>query len=256
MRTFLLSGLTCAVGVGVAVLVSGCARHTTPWSGPPLSAPSSVGRVARNRYQTPSGQVLTPAGRQVELPGMRPQALALSPDGTRLATAGRNHTLVLIDAATGRVKQTVQLSARRITRTSTNTLSGQLSFTGLVFAPDGRRIYLSNTGGSVWAFPVDEQGEAGAPVVLDVPDAKAPKQAHEIPTGLAVSEDGRRLYVVGNLGDRLHEMDPVSGKVLRSWDTGVAPQDVVLARGKAYVSNRGGRRPGEDDLTAPAAVIR
>ncbi len=252
MRTFLFSWLTCAVGVGVAVLISGCTRHTTPWSGPPLSAPSSVGRVAQNRYQTPSGQVLTPAGRQVELPGMRPQALALSPDGTRLATAGRNHTLVLIDPTTGRVLQTVQLSARRVTGTSTNTLSGQLSFAGLVFAPDGRRIYLSNTGGSVWAFPMDEQGQAGAPVVLDVPDAKASKQAYEIPTGLAVSADGRRLYVVGNLGDRLHEMDSVAGKVLRSWDTGVAPQDVVLAGDKAYVSNRGGRRPLDDDLTAPA----
>ena len=39
---------------------------------------------------------------------------------------------------------------------------------------------------------------------------------------------------------------------MRSWDTGVAPFDVVLAGGKAYVSNLGGRRPGSGDLAAPA----
>jgi YVTN family beta-propeller protein len=207
--------------------------------------------VAKNRYQTPTGQVLTPAGRQVRLPGMRPQALALSPDGRLLAAAGRNNTLVLIDPANGRIRQTLPLSTRK-TDDSTNTVTGQMSFTGLVFAPDGRRLYLSNAGGNVWAFAVDDQGRAGRPVVLPVPDARAPKQTLEIPTGLAVSADGQRLYVAGNLGNRLHELDPASGKALRSWDTGVAPQDVVLVGGKAYVSNRGGRRPGEGDLKAPA----
>jgi len=69
---------------------------------------------------------------------------------------------------------------------------------------------------------------------------------------LAVSPDGRRLYVAGNLGNRLHEIDTVSGKALRSWDTGVAPYDVVLVGDKAYVSNLGGRRPGGGELTAAA----
>ena len=85
-----------------------------------------------------------------------------------------------------------------------------------------------------------------------VPDANVPKQKLEIPTGIAVSADGKRLYVAGNLGNRLHEMDAESGKVLRSWDTGVAPFDVVLAGDKAYVSNLGGRRPGRSDFAAPA----
>ena len=89
--------------------------------------------------------------------------------------------------------------------------------------------------------------------MLPVPDANLPgHKRREIPTGLAVSADGQRLYVAGNLGNRLHELDAASGKVLRSWDTGVAPYDVVLVGGKAYVSNLGGRRPGSGDLTAPA----
>jgi len=52
-----------------------------------------VGRVGENRYHTPVNQSLTPAGVQVELPGMRPQALALSPNGRLLVTAGKTHEL-------------------------------------------------------------------------------------------------------------------------------------------------------------------
>ena len=40
--------------------------------------------------------------------------------------------------------------------------------------------------------------------------------------------------------------------MLRTFDVGVAPYDVVLAGGKAYVSNWGGRRPRPGDLTGPA----
>ena len=183
--------------------------------------------------------MLTPTGRQIALPGMRPQALALSPKGNLLATSGKSQTLVLIDPANGHILQTVQLS-------------NQISFTGLIFSPDSRRIYVSNTGGNVWAFPVDPLGRAGKPKVFTVPNANVPKQKAELPTGIAVSADGKRVYVAGNLGNRLHELDAESGKVLRSWDTGAAPFDVVLAGGKAYVSNLGGRRPGSSDLAAPA----
>ena len=38
----------------------------------------------------------------------------------------------------------------------------------------------------------------------------------------------------------------------RSWDTGVAPYDVVLSGSKAYVSHLGGRFPRQGELTAPA----
>ena len=40
--------------------------------------------------------------------------------------------------------------------------------------------------------------------------------------------------------------------MLRAFDVGVAPYDVVLAGGKAYVSNWGGRRPRPGELTGPA----
>src|SRR3954466_15299935 len=61
-----------------------------------LTDASSVGRVDENTYVLPTGQLLTPSGRQIELPGMRPQALAFSPDGKVVATSGKTNALVLI----------------------------------------------------------------------------------------------------------------------------------------------------------------
>ena len=85
-----------------------------------------------------------------------------------------------------------------------------------------------------------------------MPDARAPRRREEIPAGLAVSPDGKTLYVCGNLSNTLLELEVASGRVLRVFDVGVAPYDVVLAGGKAYVSNWGGRRPGPGELTGPA----
>jgi YVTN family beta-propeller protein len=74
----------------------------------------------------------------------------------------------------------------------------------------------------------------------------------EIPAGIAVSPDGKKIYVAFNLSNRLAELDTTTGHVLRIWDVGVAPFDVVLAGRKVYVSNWGGRRPDDGSPTGPA----
>ena len=251
MRQFFVCRITCAVAIAISLVLLGCVRYNQRAPGPKVSQ-DQVGRVGANWYQTSTGQRLTPAGRQILLPGMRAQTLALSPDGELLATGGSGHSLVLIDPAEGRILQKVQLSITNKTESKSETVTAQISLAGIVFSPDSRRIYLSNTGGNIWVLPVDPGGQVGKPKLLAVPAANAPDQKNEIPAGLAVSADGKRLYVAGNLGNRLHEMDTESGKVLRSWDTGVAPFDVVVVGDKAYVSNLGGRRSGTNDLAALA----
>jgi YVTN family beta-propeller protein len=218
-----------------------------------------VGRLGANRYMTPVNQVLTPHGIQVELPGMRPQAVALSPDGLLLATSGKTAQLVLVDPVTGTAGQRVALPAEQGAApgaTSSHELrpdkEGQLSYTGLIFSPCGKRIYLSNVNGSIKVFDVTADGHVTPLHAWPLPPAGAPRRAEAIPAGLALSDAGRRLYVALNLSNRLAEMDTASGKVLRTWDVGVAPYDVVLAGTKAYVSNWGGRRPETTSLTGPA----
>lgn len=228
----------------------------------PAEAPAAgSGRVSENRYLLPTEQVLTPAGQQVPLPGLRPQALALSPDGKLMVAAGNSKKLIVLDPAAGNVLQEVTFAPDEGTDGSKKSETqlgpapgSEISLTGLVFSPDGSRIYLSNVYGNIKVFAVDREHKVSALTTFAVPEARKARRKMELPAGLAVSGDGSRLYVTGNVASRLHELDAASGAVLRSWDTGVAPYDVVLAAGKAYVSNSGGRRPAAGDLTAPAGA--
>ena len=226
-----------------------------------VSTREIVGQVGTNRYYTTANQVITPTGLQVELPGMRPQALALSPNGRLLITAGKTHELVVLDPQSGKVLQQVPLPSESDFDPASGPVSdhilrpdkdGQLSFTGLAFSPDGSRIYLANVDGSIKVFSVGKDDRVAGLFTMRLPLANAPRRKAEIPAGLAVSPDGRRLYVALNLSNRLAELDTASGKVLRLWDVGVAPYDVALAAHKAYVSNWGGRRPDTNSVTGPA----
>jgi YVTN family beta-propeller protein len=218
-----------------------------------------VGELGSNLYSTPVNQLLTPTGRQLELTGMRPQALALSPNGRLLAVAGKTHDLVLLDPALGTIKQRLPLPARdeqRARVTSTHILEpdtqAQLSYTGLIFSPVGNRIFLSSVNGSIKVFEVDAKDHVSALQSFPLPEADAPHRKIEIPAGLAISKNGRKLYIVLSLSNRFLELDAETGSVLRTWDVGFAPFDVKLGDNKAYVSNWGGRRPGAGDLTGPA----
>jgi YVTN family beta-propeller protein len=247
-----------------------------------MGTSETVGKVGDGRWMTPTNQIISPAGRQVELPGMRPQALALSPDGKILATSGKTSELIIIDPATGKILQKVPLPADKpadvkgigaasgtqqsgVAGDAKKTVppvapkpadlfdkSGQLSFTGIVFSPDGSRIFLSNVNGTVKVFNVGADGKVSPNRSISLPEARTPKRKNDIPAGMAVSPDGKLLYVCLNLGNRLTEIDIETGKALRTIDVGVAPYDVVLNGKKAYVSNWGGRRPGAKDLTGPA----
>lgn len=223
------------------------------------SSNETVGRMRDDSIVTPVNQRLTPVGDQIELSGMRPQAMALSPDRSLLIVSGKTNQLIVIDPQSHELKEKIALPDDSHTAPqapSTNILQpdkkAQVSYTGLIFSPDGKRIYLSNVNGSIKVFSVGSKGEVQGSHSIALPNANAPRRKPEIPSGLALSEDGKRLYVCGNLSNRLIELDADSGKVLRFFDVGVAPYDVVLVGSKAYVSNWAGRRPSENDLTGPA----
>ena len=246
IRTFGFAGAVLLASSGLAQT----AQDSLDWS-------EIVGSSGTNRVVLPVNQVITPAGNQVELHGLRPQVLALSPDGKLLVTSGKTRQLFVIDPVSGRTLQKVDLPDDGPLESSPEASSShnlkpdkdeQVSYNGLVFSPDGSRLYLSNVKGSIKVFVVGTDEKLKGIGSIALPDANVPRRKQEIPAGLAVSNDGKRLYVVGSLSNRLLEFELPRGKLLRAFDVGAVPYDVVLAGKKAYVSNWAGRRPDSASL--------
>jgi DNA-binding beta-propeller fold protein YncE len=249
-----------------AIATSGIAANPASASAQqPVSDPLArdqewVGGSIADSIVTPVNQRLTPIGKWIDLPGMRPQVMAIAPNGKIAVTSGKTSKLVILDPMTGDIldrvdfpNDSMRLDADASAANNLKPDSGAIvSFTGLVFSADSKRIYLSNVHGSVKVFSVDEAGKVTPAFAIPLPAANAPKRKPEIPSGLALSEDGRFLYVCGNLSNRLLEIDVTTGQLTRSWDVGVAPYDVRIVGGSAIVSNWGGRRPTEGDLVGPA----
>jgi len=222
---------------------------------------NSVGPKKNGRVVLPINQVLTPAGKQVELPGLRPQVVGVSPDGKLLVTSGKTAELIVLKPSSGKILQRVPLpseAGRRPSADSANNLKpdedGQVSYTGLTFSPDGSRIYLSNVNGSIKVFAVKADRRVEPLYSIRLPATGIKDRRKALPAGLAISKDGRLLYITLNVSNRLLEFDLKANKPLRIFDTGAAPYAVVLAAGKAYVSNWGGRRPDASSVTGPVGL--
>jgi DNA-binding beta-propeller fold protein YncE len=221
----------------------------------------TVGHNA-NGTQTPVNQILTPAGTRVPLPGVRPNALALSPDENLLVTSGLMNELIAVDPATGKILQhvpfpsgTIGAFSEAVPETILNpNEKSKLSLTGLTFSPDGSRIYLSNVNGDIKVFGIGKDNQISPLFSIPLPPANKPDRKAEVPTGIAVSPDNKKIYVTFNVANQVAEIDAASGKILRTWDTGNAPYDVVICGNKLYVSNWAGRRPDANSVVGPIGL--
>ncbi len=255
-RQCLGGGLTLAAALATLTLT---ACSPDPVESTLINPDEPVGASEANRIVLPVSQILTPKGKQVELPGVRPQVLALSPDGKTLLTSGKTNELIVIDPESGAIRDRVALPADLgigPDAVSTHLLDpdkeGQVSYTGLIFSPDGSRVYLSNVDGSVEVFQIDEGGQIKGIDSIQLPETGLPLRLQAIPSGLAISPDGSRLWVALSLTNRVVEIDLKERRLVREFPVGVAPYDIALQGSKAYVSNWGGRRPDSDSLVGPA----
>ena len=236
------------------------AAFATLCIGSTLTAQLVKAQPGTDGIETPLNQVVTPAGHKIDLPGMRPQVLVLTPNGKWLITSGKTNKLSIINAETREIAQSVDFPSKdqiaEPTVASPNILmpdtAALVSYTGLVCSADGKRVYVSNVAGSIKVFAIDGSGVVSPSHTIPLPPANAPRRPQEIPSGLALDETTGKLYVCGNLSNHLIEVNIADGKVERKIPVGFAPYDVVLHGKKAYVSNWGGRIPGTEDLTGPA----
>ena len=156
--------------------------------------------------------------------GAMPLGAVLSPSGKRLVLSlggWRVQGIQVVDRAEGRVVQTLRQPS---------------AFVGIAFSVDGRELFVS--GGNEDA--VYRYRWAGDTAVLTDSIRLAPKSrgaGTRYPAGLAVSPDGRTLYVTENLGDALAVVDIASGRVRERRPTPRYPYAVAAGPdGQVFVS--------------------
>ena len=178
--------------------------------------------------QLPNGRMLTPTGLQAPVASY-PFALAVVPGGSRLvvaSTGAADQSLQLLDAKTGKLVHSVPV--RR-------------SWLGLALSLDGQRAYLAGAKEKkihVFRIESDKFMPEAAISVTTPEDGK--KDA--LPSGLAVSPDGKYLFAARILSDDVAKIDLATGKVLATVAVGKHPyRPVFTADGKTLaVTNWGG----------------
>jgi YVTN family beta-propeller protein len=221
----------------LAVIVAACRPHA------PAEGSPATGRDAR----LPTGRSLDPAG-VTSVVGQMPLGMVPSPDGRRvllLLGGWREHGIQVVDGA-GRVTQTLPQFA---------------AFVGLTFSADGRTLYASG-GNTDVVYRYRWAGDTASLADSIVLAPRAPRgNATHYPAGLALSQDGRSLYVAENLADSLAVVDLGSATVVQRLATGSYPYDVaVAADGAVFVSNWGASTvsvfaPAGGGRLAPAPAI-
>mgnify|MGYP003855958909 CR=1 FL=1 len=91
---------------------------------PPFSGEEPVGPRSNGSAILPLNQVLTPYGYQIELPGMRAQAMSLSPDGERLVFSGKTSELVIIDPIDRKILQRLPVPETLLNRILWHSIKG------------------------------------------------------------------------------------------------------------------------------------
>ena len=200
--------------------------------------PRIVGRQADGSVLLPTNQTITPAGKQIEFDG-RPNAMALSPDGKTAAILNGNaQAIVLVDLEAAKIRQIFDKAG------------SSASYDGIAYSKDGKKLYASQAGRIVIAN-VSDDGAISLEKQIEVPRTTAyfaGTSPTSYPGGLALSDDGKTLYVALSRNNTLGALDLTSGR----WTqvaVGNAPHAVIVKGDTAYVSNQGGRRATVSDTT-------
>jgi YVTN family beta-propeller protein len=194
-------------------------------------AASLVGTQPDGSVLLPNGQVITPAGVQIEV-NDRPLGIALSPDGSQAAVATASNFAT-------RALHIIDLGARTVAQT----LSIGNSFAGVAYSPDGNTLYVGGgADNDVKIFTRSASGQwAQTPRIAIAASA---------PSGLSLSPAGDKVYVALNRAHALGIIDTNTRTVVQV-PTGAFPYATATTKDglKVYVSNWGGRLAQAGDAT-------
>ena len=236
-----------------------------------------VGPQANGSWVVSSGQVINPAGIQVDLGiRVRAKAIALNPNlrthtaavltmGT--STSDGDGAVEVFDTQTGEVLQNYIALG----------YDSSGSYSGIAYSADGKYLVFSQDSSNVTIAKVDTDGMLEDDAQVSVPPnnsfitcfPNSPPASYgnpcgsfyssytSYPGGVAISSNGKSAYALLNQNNTLTKIDlaanpPSQGVQIR---VGNAPHSIVLnaAGTTAYVSNEGGRAATEADFQINSA---
>jgi YVTN family beta-propeller protein len=192
----------------------------------------------------PNGWTLTPEGAQIPVSDL-PLNMVLSRDGRYL--------LVTTNGNGAQTIEVIDLNANK----SVQTIEVKKSWLGLAFAADGKRFFVSGGDDNevmLYDFAAGRATEAGRIILGSIDYHKLDEEGRAearrkglgefaFPAGIAVTPDGKRLYVAENLTHKVAVVDLASRQVIAKIDAGEYPYDCEMSPDgkRVYVSIWGGR---------------
>jgi YVTN family beta-propeller protein len=235
---------------------------------------SQVGPQADGSVLLPTNQWISPLGTRILDDNARLVSSTISPDGTYLAALGWNDFsgfLTIVDLKTGTIVQQTALNTP-----TANPTDSTVAADGPLFSADGSTLWVPQStyllkfsftegsstpavqedavalcgNGNVNSFFCNANDAAGESDENSA-DASQVANGSELPSGMALSPDGSKLYVALNGANKLGVIDTSTDQLVKEIPVGNAPRQVVLADNGtvAYVSNEGGRPAAPGDFT-------
>jgi YVTN family beta-propeller protein len=224
-----------------------------------------VGPQKNGSWVVSSGQVINPAGTQVNLGiRVRAKAVALNPNTkthtAAVLTMGASEAVEIFDTYTGDVLQNYVALGQ----------DSHGSYNGIAYSADGKYLVFSQDSSNVTIAAVAANGLLQDDAQISVPPnnsfiscfPNSPPGAYATPCGtfytpstsypggVAISKDGKSAYALLSQNDTLTQLDLVGKAQGAQIRVGNAPHSIVInsAGTTAYVSNEGGRAATQSDF--------
>lgn len=223
------------IKVSVSAAVVGAALLGTIAAG--VTGVVRMGKQADGAFMVSSGQRVEAGAIAFD---QRPVDMALHPSGTFAAVLGQNSVFLL--------------NAGGVIPNSTVPLMAGAAYHGIIWTPDGKKCLVSTEAGIVRELLYDGTTLTAEAKISCQPEGSDPKK-NPRPGGMAVTKDGKTLFVALCDANAVAEIDLTTNKFVRWLPAQMLPFTVALSEDEKtlIVSNWGGREPKGDDEKAETA---
>ena len=213
---------------------------------------SQVGTSNADGILLPTNQRIKPIGSRLLVDNGRLLSSSISPDGQYLAALTWNDFtgfLTIFNLKTGAIVQQLGTGAGGDHVIGDGTVAAD----GPLWSADGKTLWFPQTSDLI-RFSVAADGTVSGPVTITLEQATTnlntvTTTTPDLPSGMALSPDGAKLYVALNGVNKLGVIDTATNQLVQTIPVGNAPRQVALVGNDAFVSNEGGRPAKAGEFT-------